>query len=295
MAVFDTEFLQKLENLSLVAHRVYHGQMLAQRSTRQLGSGIEFADHQHYVPGDDFRDLDWNAYARHGELVLKRFHEERDLQVDLLVDCSLSMAVGQTPSKFDYARRVAACLAYVALAQLERVSLSAFAERPVASFPVTRGKHQILRLLRFLEGLQCSGQQTCLDAAAADLTQRDRTGGLAVLISDFFDPRGFQRALDRLRHHQFEVYLVHVYDPCEAEPAFRGDRELVDIETGQRRLVTIRQRDVRRYREAFQQFLDSLQAYARHHGMGYLRVTTQVPYDELMLKMMRQAGWLAGA
>jgi uncharacterized protein (DUF58 family) len=295
MPIFDADFLQKLEFLSLVSRRVYHGQMLAQRSTRQLGSGIEFADHQAYVPGDDFRYLDWNAFARHGELLLKRFHEERDLQVDLLVDCSRSMSVGMSPSKFDYARRVAACLAYIALAQLDRVSVSAFADRPLASFPVTRGKQQVLRLLRFLEGLSCTGEQTSLDAAAAELTQRDRTGGLAVLISDFFDPQGFRRALDRLRYQQFEVYLVQLFDPDEADPPLLGDLELVDAETGARRRVTVRQRDVQRYHQTFQRFLDSLQAYARHHGLGYLRTSTQVPYDELMLKVMRQAGWLSGA
>jgi uncharacterized protein (DUF58 family) len=293
MTVFDTEFLQKLEYLSLVARRVYHGQMLARRSTRQLGSGIEFADHQSYVPGDDFRYLDWNAYARHGDLLLKRFHEERDLQVDFLIDCSLSMVVGGTPSKFDYARRVTASLAYLALAQLERVSICAFADRPVARFPVTRGKHQILRLLRFLEQLDGAGGPTSLDAATADLAQRDRTGGLAVLVSDFFDPQGFERALDRLRHQQFEVYLVQVYDPIDADPGYRGDLELVDVETGERRTVTVRPRDAAHYRTAFQQFLDSLRAYARHHGLGYICTSTQLPYDELILKSMRQADWLA--
>jgi uncharacterized protein (DUF58 family) len=293
MAVFDTEFLQKLEYLSLVARRVYHGQMLARRSTRQRGSGIEFADHQAYVPGDDFRYLDWNAYARHGDLLLKRFHEERDLQVDLLIDCSLSMAVGGTPSKFDYARRLTAALAYLALAQLERVSICAFADRPVGRFPVTRGKHQILRLMRFLEQLEPAKGSTSLDAAAADLALRDRTGGVAVLISDFLDPQGFERALDRLRHQQFEVYLVQVYDPVDADPTFRGDLELVDAETGLRRTLTVRPRDAERYRARFQQFLDALRSYARHHGLGHLCTSTQFPYDELILQSMRQAGWLA--
>jgi uncharacterized protein (DUF58 family) len=293
MAVFDTEFLQKLEYLSLVARRVYHGQMLARRSTRQRGSGIEFADHQAYVPGDDFRYLDWNAYARHGELLLKRFHEERDLQVDLLIDCSMSMAAGGTPSKFDYARQVTAALAYIALAQLERVSITAFSDRPVARFPVTRGKHQILRLLRFLEQLEYVPGPTNLDAAAADLVQRDRTGGVAVLVSDFFDPAGFERALDRLRYQQFEVYLVQVYDPLDADPAYRGDLELIDAETGERRTLTVRPRDVERYRARFQQFLDSLRVYAQNHGLGYLRASTLIPYDQLVLQSMRQAGWLA--
>src|SRR3954469_13128411 len=115
--LFDSDFLKKLEYLSLVSRRVFRGQLLAQRRTMQLGGGIEFADHRHYTPGDDFRYLDWNVFARHGELLLKRFQEEEDLHVYILLDVSRSMAFG-APSKFDYARQVAAALAYIALADL---------------------------------------------------------------------------------------------------------------------------------------------------------------------------------
>src|SRR6476619_6821924 len=125
MALFGTDFLKKLEYLSLVSRRVFRGSILAQRRTRQLGGGIEFADHREYTPGDDFRYLDWNVYARHDELLLKRFQEEEDLHVYLLLDASRSMAHG-TPPKFDYARQVAAALAYIALADLDRVAVVAF-------------------------------------------------------------------------------------------------------------------------------------------------------------------------
>src|ERR1700710_1268831 len=125
MPLFGSEFMQKLEYLSLVSKRVFRGQLLAQRRTKQLGGGIEFADHREYVPGDDFRYLDWNVYARHDELLLKRFQEEEDLHVYVLLDCSKSMAFG-SPSKFDYARQVAAAMAYIALADLDRVAVIGF-------------------------------------------------------------------------------------------------------------------------------------------------------------------------
>src|SRR5262245_52640501 len=98
---------------------------MAQRRTMQLGGGIEFADHRDYHPGDDFRYLDWNLYARHEELLLKRFQEEEDLHVYFLLDCSRSMGFGD-PVKFDLARQVLAALAYIALADLDRISVSAF-------------------------------------------------------------------------------------------------------------------------------------------------------------------------
>src|ERR1700733_5441307 len=156
MALFDSDFLKKLQYLSLVSRRVFRGQLLARRRTMQLGGGIEFADHREYTPGDDFRYLDWNVYARHGELLLKRFQEEEDLHVYFLIDCSKSMAFG-TPVKFYLARQVAAALAYIALADLDRVAVVAFAGEIVADFPLTRGKARILSLLKFLEGLEPQG------------------------------------------------------------------------------------------------------------------------------------------
>src|SRR4051794_13911336 len=151
--LFGSEFLQKLEYLSLVSRRVFRGQILAQRRTMQLGGGIEFADHRDYTPGDDFRNIDWNVYARHDELLLKRFQEEEDLHVYILLDSSKSMALGR-PSKFDFARQVSAALAYIALADLDRVAVVGFAGEIVSDFPLTRGKSRILSLLKYLEGLQ---------------------------------------------------------------------------------------------------------------------------------------------
>ena len=168
MALFDSDFLKKLEYLSLVSRRVFRGQLLAQRRTMQLGGGIEFADHREYTPGDDFRYLDWNVFARHGELLLKRFQEEEDLHVYLLLDCSRSMAFGDPP-KFDYARQVAAALGYIALADLDRVAVVAFAGDIVADFPLTRGKARILSLAQVPGGARAAGDRDRPGADGAEL------------------------------------------------------------------------------------------------------------------------------
>src|SRR4051794_32184025 len=136
--LFDGDFLKKLEYLSLISRRVFRGSVLAQRRTKQMGGGIEFADHREYTPGDDFRHLDWNVYARHGDLLLKRFQEEEDLHVYFLLDCSRSMAFGNPP-KFDLARRVTAALAFIALAGLGRIAGLAVAGRVLGGFRPTPG------------------------------------------------------------------------------------------------------------------------------------------------------------
>ena len=142
MPLFDSDFLTKLDYLSLVSKRLFRGSLLAQRRTKQMGGGIEFADHREYSHGDDFRHLDWNVFARHGQLLLKRFQEEADLHVYLLLDCSRSMGFG-SPPKFDLARQVVAALAYIALADLDRIAVVAFANDIVADFPLTHHHHSI--------------------------------------------------------------------------------------------------------------------------------------------------------
>jgi uncharacterized protein (DUF58 family) len=289
MALFDSNFLQKLEYLSLVSRRVFRGQILAQRRTMQLGGGIEFADHRDYTPGDDFRYLDWNVYARHGELLLKRFQEEEDLHVYILLDCSRSMAFGAAP-KFDFARQVAAAMAYIALADLDRVAVVAFAGEIVADFPLTRGKARILALLKFLEGLACQGTQTDLGRCITGFVHRSQRRGLAIVISDLYDPAGFQRGLDLLRHHRYEPHVIQIFDRLEAEPNLLGDLELFDVETGGVRKVTVTERNLRQYHQIFERFQKSIQQYCNTYGLGCTRTSTEIPFDELILKMMRMAG-----
>ena len=229
----------------------------------QLGGGIEFADHREYTPGDDFRYLDWNVFARHDELLLKRFQEEEDLHVYILLDCSRSMAFGDPP-KFDYARQVAAALAYIALADLDRVAVVAFAGDIVADFPLTRGKARILSLLKFLERLEPQGAATDLARVARASSIAASGGGWRWCISDLFDPNGFQRGLDLLRHHRYEPHVVQVYDRREAEPELKGDLELFDVETGTVQKVTVTERNLRQYRKIFAEFLESVAAVLQH-------------------------------
>jgi uncharacterized protein (DUF58 family) len=291
MPLFDSDFLKKLEYLSLVSRRVFRGQLLAQRRTMQLGGGIEFADHREYTPGDDFRYLDWNVFARHDELLLKRFQEEEDLHVYILLDSSRSMAFGE-PVKFDYARQVAAALGYIALADLDRVSVVAFAGDIVADFPLTRGKARILSLLKFLERLEPQGSVTDLARMARNFVHRGQRRGLAVVISDLFDSGGFERGLDLLRHNRYEPHVVQIFDRHEAEPQVKGDVELVDVETGLIQKVTITERNLRQYRKIFADYLESVRRYCNTYGIGGTRSATDVPFDELLLRMMRAAGAL---
>ncbi len=293
--MFDTEFIKRLEYLSLLSKRVFKGQLLAQRRTKQTGGGVEFADHREYIHGDDLRYLDWGVYARHGDMLLKRFQEEEDLHVYVLLDASVSMNTAVTEpggglNKFDFARQLAASLAYIALADLDRVSIVAYDERVRHTLPLMRGKDNVLSLLRFLENLETSGQQTNLAAVVDDFSRRAPRTGLALVISDLYDHLGFKQGIDALRHRQFEPHVIQVHTLAEAKPDLLGDVELRDVESSRTMKVTVTERKLKQYEQLFSQFIDEIEGYCRIYGLSYTRATTDVPFDEVLLKMMRVAG-----
>lgn len=287
--LFPSDFLTRLEYLSIISKRVFRGSLLAQRRTMQLGSGIEFSDHREYSPGDDFRYLDWNIYARHGDLLLKRFQEEQDLHVYLMLDCSRSMGFGD-PQKFDLARHLVAALGYIALADLDRISVMAFSAEVIEEFPLTRGKAQILPLMKFLEGLQLSGSDTDLSRSVQGMLHRSRRSGLAIVISDLFDERGFQPGLDQLRYRKFDGHVIQLYDLKEADPGLLGDVEFVDIETKSMRKVTVTERNVRTYKKLFNEYQLSVRDYCTNYGLGCTQSPSRIPFDDLVLRMMRESG-----
>lgn len=269
-----------------MSKRVFRGSLLAQRRTMQMGSGIEFSEHREYSMGDDLRYLDWNIYARHGDLLIKRFQEEQDLHVYLMIDCSKSMGFG-TPAKFDLARQLAASLAYIALADLDRIAIIAFADGIVAELPMTRGKAKILAILKFLESLNTVGQDTNLEHSIQQLIHRGNRSGMAVVISDLFDQHGFQAGLDQLRFKRFDTQVIQLHDPKEADPSLLGDVELFDVETAIIRKVTVTERNLRDYKRLFNEHQTAVREYCRNYELGCTQSPSMVPFDDLLIQMMQ--------
>lgn len=289
--LFDEVFLKKLEYLAVVSRKLFAGRLRAERRSRRTGAGVEFADHRDYTVGDDLRYLDWGVYGRLGRLLVRLFEEEEDLHVYLLLDASASMATG-APPKFDYARQVVAALAYVALANLDRVSivpLGAGEGRAAAGLPPARGKGRIFKVFDLLAGLAPSGT-TDLAQAVSSFVHRAPRRGVAVLVSDFYDPAGFEGALNLLRFHRFESFALQVLDPREAAPELVGDLEIVDCETGEAREVTVSPRVLAAFRRAHEELCAGLAGWCSSRGVPYLRVETSTPFDEQVLRLFREGG-----
>jgi uncharacterized protein (DUF58 family) len=288
--LFDEDFLKKLEYLHIVSKKVFAGRLRAERRSRKTGSGVEFADHRQYAAGDDIRYIDWNLYGRMERLLLRLFEEEEDLSVYLLIDVSRSMGLGDPP-KLDHALRVAAALAYIALANLDRVSVLPFADGIKGRLAPARGKGQVHKVFRFLEEIEPGGV-TDFTTAARTFAHQSKRRGLAIVISDLYDPEGATAGLNYLRYHRFDPFVIHVYDEAELDPRIRGDLRMIDCETGRERDVTITDRLVRRYREAHAEFCREIEEFCLARQISYLRSGLHVPFDELVLQVFRVGGFL---
>lgn len=287
-ALFDEAFQQRLEYLAIVSRRVVSGRHRAERRTRKAGSGIEFADHRVYAPGDDFRTLDWNAYQRLGRLLVRLNEEEEDLSVYVVLDTSSSMGFGDPP-KLRHGKRLAAALAYVSLANLDRVSVLTFADAMAGRLPPTRGKGRIFRVFDFLRDLTPSGQ-TDLAAALRTFTAQNKRPGVVALISDLYDPRGVAAGLDVLRYARFEPHVLHVLDDEEAELPALGDLRLVDAESGAAREVTLTEALHARFREARAAWLREVEEACTAKHVPYYGLDVSVPFDEAVLGVLRRGG-----
>jgi uncharacterized protein (DUF58 family) len=288
--LFDPAFLQSLETLALASRRRVQGVHRGERRSIARGRGVEFADYRPYEPGDDYRYIDWHIASRLDRLVVKMFTEEEDLQVHLLVDASASMLVG-TPPKLALARRLAAAIGYIALVNLDRVTVSAVTSAPGPSLGALRGRRRAVDLFQFLAGVR-GGGATDLGGALRRLLWTARRGSLLVLFSDLLDPHGYERALREALYHRCSVFLVHILAEEEIAPPLAGDVRLVDVETGESVEITADPDTLRLYAEAVEEFTQGVERFCARCGIDYLRTLSSVPAEVLVTRYLRQGGLL---
>jgi uncharacterized protein (DUF58 family) len=290
--LFDEAFLRKLERLAILSRQAMAGQLQGERRSPKRGQSVEFADFRPYAPGDDFRRIDWNAYARLERFFIKLFVKEEDLTVHFLIDTSASMDWGQ-PNKLEYAIRAAGALGYVALAGLDRVTVTAFGDGKNNGgryFPPRRGKAQALALFSFLQTLTAGGRTDLaprLRAYAAAATQP----GPLVIFSDLLDD-GWADGLRALASRGFEVTVLHILATDEVNPDLTGDLKLLDTETGDEVEITADYDLLQRYHDGLAAWRQELRRFCGARGMHYVPVETFLSFEELMFALLRQRGVL---
>lgn len=286
----ESSFLRKLDRLSILTRRAMAGDIQGERRSPRRGSSVEFADFRPYATGDDIRQIDWNLYARAERFYLKLFVAEEELNVHLLVDTSASMDWG-TPNKLLYAKQLAAAFGYIALSNLDRVSVNAFGAGPSASqLPGVRGKRGAVPLFGFLQRLS-AGKGGDLVKACRTYMQTARTPGPLLLCSDLLDA-GWKDALSALSSRPFEITVMHVLAPQELDPELDGDFKLVDVESGNPVEISADLDLLRRYSENLASWRTEIESFCNGRGMVYLPVNTSVSVEEFVMSRMRKRGVL---
>ena len=285
--ILDAAFLKKLERLSLASRKPFAGQMKGEKRSIKRGTSIEFADYREYVPGDDLRYVDWNTAARLGKMFLKLFVEEEDLYLALLLDTSVSMGFG-APKKSTYAIQIAAALGYIGLSNYDRVTIQPFAASLARPLPTQRGTSGVVPFFRYLEGIKNEGG-TSFGTSLKRFAATTRSKGIAVVFSDFFDP-DWQMGVKALIARGFQVSLVHVLSEDELQPKLVGDLRIIDSETGDSKEMSVNPQLLGRYQAALDSFCGDLEAFSHRYGLDYMRCSTSFPFDEVVLKHMRQNG-----
>lgn len=288
--LFDEAFLKKIEYLYVMSKKVFTGKLRAERKTRKAATGIEFVDHRNYSPGDDLRALDWKIYGRTEKLLVRLFEEDEELTIYFLVDASLSMRFGDG-KKLDYAKRMAAALGYIGLCNMDRVSYVPFAEDVIDRLAPTSGRGQIFKVFQFLDKLKGQGT-TSFEEAFRSFSAASKRRGVAVVISDFFNPTGYEKALNFLHYGKFETYVIHIVDDQELGKLQRGDLSLIDAESGERLDVTMTPKLAARYQQALDDMSLKIEGYCDKRQMLYFKTPVSVPFDEIIMRVFRAGGFL---
>ncbi len=268
--LFDPEFLASLQHLHIHARRVARGGRHADQRSRDLGDGIEFRDFRPYVPGDDFRAIDWTIYRRLGKVFLRLFEELEDLPVYLLPDISRSMYL-EEPPRAKAGLRTALALASIALNQHDTVGLFPFSNDLQMSVRPRSGKGALMRFAKAMSELRPGGE-TDLVRSIRTLGALNLRRGLVVLVSDLFDPAGAEAVIVALKLLRHRLLIVQLMRQEDRDPGLLGDLQLRDCETGAVEDVSATPAVLERYRSAYQRFQTTITDFAKRRDIGLLQI-----------------------
>jgi uncharacterized protein (DUF58 family) len=286
--LLDAELRSRLDRLALRGKRRVRGVWSGSHRSVRLGESLDFADYREYHPGDDFRRIDYNLWARLGVVLIRLFEAEDEMPLQVVVDNSASMGFGE---KFPTAQRLAAMVAYLGLASGERVRLVTVPGpgRPSLQGPWARHVSAWPRLEAWLEGLEPEGG-TDLPGAARLLAAPGAHRGPVVLVSDLLAP-GWEASLDILGALGGGV-VIQVLGPDELEPTLSGDLTLRDSETREEVRVSLSQAALDRYRARTTGFVAEARRRARRSGLDHLLVTARPGAVDQAVGDLVGEGWV---
>jgi uncharacterized protein (DUF58 family) len=276
----DDEFLKQLEKLKIVSRRITRNPHRGEYRAWQSGEGFEFLDFRKYHLGDDLRYVDWSVYGRLDKMFIKLFHAEKGQTAHILLDMSRSMGSG-TPPKDITVKKIAAALSYICLSNLDKTGLMAFNNQIVKIKPPARGKKQYLEVLKFFQSLKPS-DQTNVNGSLKEYAAICKNPGIAIIISDFFDPQGYEEGLKALAYRDFDINLIQVMDHEELYWSKTGNLLLNECETGEKKIAFVDKNLLELYQKKINEFIAGIKSYCGHYGINYFLCDTRIPFETLL-------------
>jgi uncharacterized protein (DUF58 family) len=288
MSLLNVKFLKQLDCLQIRSHEIFRGKSKGERRSLNRGVGIEFVDYRPYELGDDLRHVDWNVYARLNLPFIKLFSADEDLSIFIFIDNSKSMSFG-TPAKLECAKRIAAALGYIGLANFDRVSIITLSDQMIPIVPLTYGKSQFPKVSRAIEAIAAAQEThlgTCLTHFCASRSQT----GVAIVVSDFLDRDGYELGLKQLIARKFDLTVIQLLSDEELHPKLSGELRLEDAETGKKKEITVSDQTLANYSERVNTFCDRLKGFCLNQGITNIQINNRVQIEELIFQSLRKVG-----
>ncbi len=278
----DNALLSRLGALPIESRVPMMGNVAGKHRSPHRGSSVEFAEYRKYVPGDDTRRLDWKAFARSDRFYIKEFEADTNLRAYFVVDASGSMNfAGRGESKIQYARRIAASLAYLLVNQGDAAGLSICTDKLHLEVPPSRRAAHLERFFTTLGKLEPSGE-TGLIRALHTISEKIGQRAFVVILSDLFtDPALLGDALQHLRYRKHDISVFHLMDPLELGFEFERPHRFVDLEDGAS-IVAEPTLIAEEYKTALRDFLTKVRAKCHDASADYQLVTTDTPLEPLL-------------
>ena len=293
-AYLNDEFFSRLETLALNLRADLNGYFGGKHFVRSYGQTVEFADYREYQLGDDIRRIDWNLFSRFEKYFIRLFTDERQMDVQIFLDCSASMGK-ENRTKAEYAVSVAAALGFLSVHNMDKVSIKLIKEDAVEDpFGTIIGKNSFFRAISLLENLNFSDDAD-ISQAVSSCANTGSNNGLSVIISDFLTRKDWKKAVVYLTYKKRQVLAIQLLSPEEEEPTYSGRVSLIDVESGD--LADPRNMKLRitrslqlAYQEALKDMKADIKSFCASRGADFISVTTDKPVERMLFGELLKAG-----
>ena len=280
-AYLNAAQMAKLNQLVLNSRYVVEGTLAGRHRSAQKGSSTEFADHRAYMPGDDLKRIDWKVLGRTDKYYIRRYQDETNLRVYLLMDRSGSMnytSDPDRPTKFSYASTLAAALGYVVLKARDSVGMYIYGEKMDAALPCKNsfnGLNNSMKVLQEFKPEKGTNGAEVMHQIAEAISRR----ALVVIISDLLDDQeAIIKAIAHFRKNMHDVIVFHVFDPAELTLDLKRGAQFEDLETGEKIIADPRSMS-KEYKDIMGKFLERYRETCAEMKVDYRLVTTDEPVD----------------